>query len=185
MMKKVLTALVSGALFLSGGIVIADSHKDAADQPDPASPVEIFACSYNDGKGPADLDAAVDKWNAWADKQGLDDYSAWTLVPYYAGPEQEFDVIWLGAAPSAKALGRAQDTWLATGGKVQDGGGSEEFDFKYIAAWQNLEDQGADWDQYSAGGYAKAGELFAGKLDCDSSRVYLATNRRMAKDDDE
>jgi hypothetical protein len=261
MMKKVLTALVSGALFLSGGIVIADSHKDAADQPDPASPVEIFACSYNDGKGPADLDAAVDKWNAWADKQGLDDYSAWTLVPYYAGPEQEFDVIWLGAAPSAKALGRAQDTWLATGGKVQEafndastcnahanfaalqfkappkrenpsnivisfsdcnmadglsfddvapalgewadyrkghgstsgiwaffpayGGGSEEFDFKYIAAWQNLEDQGADWDQYSAGGYAKAGELFAGKLDCDSSRVYLATNRRMAKDDDE
>jgi hypothetical protein len=260
-MKKVLTALVSGALFLSANIVFADSHEKAEDQSDPANPIEIYACSYNDGKGPADLDAAANKWNAWADKQGLDDYSAWTLVPYYSGPEQEFDVLWLGASASAKAMGRAQDDWLANGGKVQDafteattctahsnfatvqfkapperddpsnivisfsdcnmadgvdfddvapalsewadyrsehgstsgiwvlfpayGGGGEEFDFKYVAAWQNLEDQGADWDQYSAGGYAKAGELFAGKLDCDSSRVYLAKNRRMAKDDEE
>lgn len=65
------------------------------------------------------------------------------------------------------------------------GQGGEEFDFKMIGAWENLEDQGADWDQYSAEGWEKAEELFAGKLSCDSARVYLATNRRRAADNDE
>ncbi len=259
-MKRILSVLVSGSLLLSLGVAIADSHEDAADGPDPATPVELFACTYNDGKGPADLDAVSAKWNAWADKQGLDDYAAWTLVPYYSGPEQEFDFLWLGGSASAKALGRAQDTWLATGGKVMEafnelsncdahanyavlqyktppkrenpsnivisfsdcnmsdgatfsdisplltewsqyksdhgstsgmwvffpayGGGGEDFDFKYIQAWQNLEDQGADYDQYNESGWQKANELFADKVDCDSSRVYLATNRRTAADDE-
>jgi hypothetical protein len=40
------------------------------------------------------------------------------------------------------------------------GGGGEEFDFKFIAAWQNLEDQGVDYDQYSESGWMKAEELF-------------------------
>ena len=75
-------------------------------------PVELFTCNYNEGKGAADLDKAVEKWNAWADKIGLDDYSAWTLTPYYFGPEQEFDIIWLGAAKDAVALGKVQDAYL-------------------------------------------------------------------------
>ncbi len=64
------------------------------------------------------------------------------------------------------------------------GGGREDFDFRFVAAWQNLEDQGRDWDQYSESGWKKADELFAGKLACDAARVYLATNRRMAEDDE-
>lgn len=257
-MKKFLTVLVSGGLFLSAGIVFADEHEGDADV---ATPVEMFACKYNDGKGPADLDPVIKKFNAWADKQGVDDYSAWTLVPYYASPEQDFDELWLGASPNAMALGRTQDSWLAGGGKVQAafdevltcdthaayavlqmkeppkrdnpsnivisfsdcntaegttfddmympliewgkykgengstggmwvffpsfGGGGEDFEFKWVTAYQNLEDMGADWDQFSEGGWQKANELFAGKLHCDSSRSYLATNRRMAEDDDE
>lgn len=65
------------------------------------------------------------------------------------------------------------------------GGGGEDFAFKWVTAYQNLEDLGSDWDQYSESGWQKGNELFAGKLDCDSARTYLATNRRMAKDDDE
>ncbi|MGB5625957.1 MAG: hypothetical protein WBM61_09520 [Woeseiaceae bacterium] len=260
-MKKFLTLLVSGGLFLSVGVGIADEHEGEAEEANVATPVEMFSCKYKEGKGPADTDAATKKWNAWADKQGVDDYSAWTLVPYYSGPEQDFDVLWLGASPNGKALGRIQDSWIATGGKAADafdeaiscdthgayavlqmkappkrdnpsnivisfsdcdmvgdttfddmypaliewgkykgengstagmwvffaanGGGGEEFDFKWVTAHQNLEDQGADFDQYSESGWQKGNELFAGKLDCDSSRTYLATNRRMAKDDDE
>lgn len=260
-MKKLLTLLVSGGLLLSFGIGIADEEGAAADEPNVASPVEMFVCKYNEGKGPADLDAAVKKFNAWADKKGIDDYSAWTLVPYYSSPEQDFDVLWLGGSKKAKAMGRVQDTWLATGGKEQEGfnaaitcnthaaysvlqmkappkrdnpsnivisfsdcntsegstfddlyepmmewgkykgengstagmwvffpafgGGAEEFDFKWVEADQNLEDMGADWDQFSEGGWQKANELFAGKVRCDSSRSYLATNRRMAAKDDE
>jgi len=260
-MKKFVTLLVSGGLFLFAGIGIADEHEGEAEEANVATPLEMFACKYNKGKGPADLDAAVKKFNAWGDKQGIDDYSAWTLVPYYSSPEQEFDVLWLGGSEKAKALGRVQDAWLATGTKEQEGfnevitcdthaaysalqmkappkrdnpskvvisftdcntadgttfddlympliewgqymgehgstagmwvffsaygGGGEEFDFKLVDSFQNLEDLGADWDHMNESGWQKANELFAGKLRCDSSRSYLATNRRMAKDDDE
>jgi hypothetical protein len=260
-MRKLLTMLVSGGLFLSVGVGIADEHEGEAEEANVATPLEMFACSYKEGKGAADLDAAIKKWNVWADKQGVDDYSAWTLVPYYSGPDQDFDVLWLGGSEKAKTLGRIQDTWLASGGKAQDafneaiscdthagyavlqmkappkrdnpsnvvisfsdcdmvsdatfddmypamiewgkykgdngstagmwvffpayGGGGEDFAFKWVTAHQNLEDQGADFDQYSESGWQKGNELFAGKVDCDSARTYLATNRRMAKDDDE
>ena len=260
-MKKLQTALVSGSLVLLAGTGFADDHEGAADDANVATPVEMFACTYNEGKGPADLDAATRKWNAWADKNGVDDYSAWTLVPYYSGPDQDFDVIWLGGSDDAKTLGRVQDTWLATGSKEAEGfadvvscnvhaayavlgikspperddpsnivisfsdcntaegttfddlymplvewgkykgdngstagmwvffpsfgGGGEEFDFKWVTAHQNLEDMGADWDQFSKSGWEKANELFRGKLDCDSSRTYLATNRRRAAENDE
>jgi hypothetical protein len=76
-------------------------------------PVELFTCSYNDGKGSGDLDKVIDKWNAWADKNAIDDYAAWTLTPYYFGPDQDFDVIWLGAGKDAVALGKAQDSYIA------------------------------------------------------------------------
>jgi len=260
-MKRLITALVSCGLMLSAGIGIADEHEGEADEANVATPVEMFACKYNEGKGPADLDAATKKWNAWADKSGVDDYSAWTLVPYYSGPDQDFDVIWLGGSDNAKTLGRVQDAWLATGSREAEGfaevvscdvhaayavlrmkkppkrdnpsnilisfsdcntaegtsfddlympiiewgkykaengstagmwvffpsfgGGGEEFDFKWVTAHQNLEDMGADWDQFSQSGWEKANELFAGKLHCDSTRSYLATNRRMAGEDDE
>ena len=64
------------------------------------------------------------------------------------------------------------------------GGGGEDFEFKLVAAYQNPEDLGADRDRYSVDGWQKANELFAGKLKCDSSRSYLAANRRMAEDDE-
>lgn len=260
-MKKFLTVLVSGGLLLSVGIGIADEHEGEAEEANVAVPVEMFACKFNEGKGPADMKPVYKKFNAWADKQGIDDYTAWSLAPYYATPEQDFDQIWLGVSPKAKALGRAQDSWLATGGKVQEafdevntcdvhaaysalkikspperdnpsnifisfsdcnmtdgtsfddlynpliewgkyaaengstagmwvffpvhGGGGESFDFKFVAAWQNLEDRGADWDSYSESGWQKANELFAGKVECDSSRGYLASSVRMAEDDEE
>lgn len=41
-------------------------------------------------------------------------------MPYYFSPNQEFDVLWLGASPKAKTLGRIQDSWLATGSKAQE-----------------------------------------------------------------
>ena len=64
------------------------------------------------------------------------------------------------------------------------GGGGEEFDFRFVAAWGNLEQQGADYDQYSKEGWKKGNELSSGKLDCDSSRVHLTKNLRMAEDEE-
>ena len=262
-MNRYLMSLGAGVLVLvlgfGTGMVRADGHAEGQEM-EPATPIEIFACRYNEGQGPADMEDPVEEFNDWADDADIN-YSAWTLTPYYFGPEQEFDFLWLGGSPNAKTLGSVQDAWLATGGDIQDefnevatcnahgnfaalqfkkpperenpsnvvisfsdcnmaegmtfgdvapalgewaayreghgstagmwvlfpayGSGGEEFDFKFVASHQNLADQGADWDQYSEGGWQKAEELFAGKLECDSSRVYLATNRRMAADDDE
>ncbi len=58
------------------------------------------------------------------------------------------------------------------------GGGGEEFDFKYVSTHANFKTQGTDWDQHAAGSYEKAGELFGGVMDCDSSRVYMAATQR-------
>lgn len=254
-MKKSLIALATGSLVIAAGFSNGLAQDDEDDNN--VVPVELYACNYNDGKGPADLDKAVAKWNAWADSRGVKDYTAWTLTPFYASPEQEFDVLWLGVTPSAKALGAAQDDWLANGAAIQAefdkaspcnahsnfaavefkapperenrshivisfsdcniedgrsfgddvapaisawadyrtqngstsgiwvlfpvyGGGGEKFDFKYVTAYGNLAEQGADWDQYAAAGRHKARELFRGMIDCDSARVYSATNRRRA-----
>jgi hypothetical protein len=109
MMKtNLISGLMMALLFLAGSTTVY-----AQDEGINVIPVELFTCSYQEGKGPADLDDVVDKWNAWADKNKNDDYAAWTLTPYYYGPEQEFDFIWLGAGKSAVALGKAQEAFLA------------------------------------------------------------------------
>ena len=84
-------------------------------------PVEIFVCKYNDGKGPADLDKVIARWNKFMDDNGVDNYAAWTLSPYYFGTEQDFDVAWLGASADGNAMGSATQTWITKGGDVQKG----------------------------------------------------------------
>jgi hypothetical protein len=237
--------------------------EDEAAVSDPAVPVELYGCKYNEGMGSSDLDKVVATWNDWADDHGMDDYTAWTLTKFYSGPEQDFDYLWMGVSSSAKSLGAAQDDWIANGGKAaaafeklgpcevhanyaavnfkppargdgppsslvmafsdcniaegksfgEDvapalgawakyrtdhgssasiwaffpvyGGGGEEHDFKYVTGHTSHEQQGIDWDAYSAGGYIKAGEIFGDVLVCDSSRVYNATLRRNAEYSDE
>ncbi len=246
--------LASSSLICAAGISNSVAQEEEGEG---AIPVETYACKYNEGMGPADLDAAVAKWNAWADDHGLNDYSAWTLTKFYYGPDQEFDVLWLGVSQTSQGMGAAQDDYLASGTSIaaefekaltcdghgqfaalnfkeppdtEDppssvfisfsdcniadgkdfgddiapaisawadfrteqgsaaghwiffpvyGGGGEEFDFKYVTGHRTLEAQGIDWDNYDPD---KISEIFADMLDCDSTRVYLAQNRRRAAD---
>ncbi|MFT5501741.1 MAG: hypothetical protein ACI88G_001880, partial [Woeseiaceae bacterium] len=118
-MKKILLlAFFTGTTFLIGTAPVS-----AQDGP-VVIPVEMFTCTFNDGKDADDLDDVVDKWNAWADEQGVDDYAAWTLTPYYYGPGANagFDVIWMGAAKNGVALGTRQDQFMA-----EDAGLNEDF----------------------------------------------------------
>jgi hypothetical protein len=114
-MNKLMLTLVTGGVVFAAGLNTAVAQDDNS-----VSAVEMYACSYADGKGPADLDEVIDKWNEWADDQGLTDYSVWTLTPFYAGPEQDFDYIWLGATETGKGMGDVQDMWLANGGTLGD-----------------------------------------------------------------
>jgi len=257
-MKKTTIAFVTIALAMGAAApAVADDH---GGELEPATPVELYPCSYREGMDYGDLEAVIDEWTEWADDTELTDYSAWTMVPWYSGENQDFDVAWLGGAETAAALGAAQDDYIANGRGIAArfeevlqcdahsafavlefrepperenpdnlvisfsdctlaegtgfndlvpsimqwanyrgdngstagmwtfmpamGGGGEAFDFKWVTAHQNLEDMGKDFDQYSQAGWEKAEELFMGKVDCDSSRVYLATNHRRAESDD-
>ncbi|MDX1517408.1 MAG: hypothetical protein R3288_11240, partial [Woeseiaceae bacterium] len=113
-------SLTSALLILYSMPVIADEHEgDGA----VATPIEIYTCNYADGKTQKDFDAVTAKFNAWADDAGMTEYSAWQLMPFYSSPTQDFDFVWLGASPSAQSMGRDQDKWFATGGKI-----AEEFE---------------------------------------------------------
>ena len=97
-------------LLVSGSVLGQDSGLASK-----VVPVEIFTCSFRDGKGMSDIDAAVEGFNAYLDDNDVDDYAAWTLTKSYYGAEQEFDIIWLGAWADGNAMGRATDMVNATG----------------------------------------------------------------------
>ncbi len=253
MKKTSMTSFVAGLVLLAGsGAALAqdDTFK--------VIPIELFTCNYIDQKGPADLDAVVDKWNMWADQSGVDDYAAWTLTPFYFGSEQTFDVIWIGAGKDGVALGKAQDSYNAENAglhaafsevlscdghasyaslnfkaapegktpsdsvmtfsdcKYKDGasfdmlsaamgewaqyqsdagstapifhwypvygGGGEEYSFKWLEAYENMAELGADFDRMGNGeGWIVNNRLFSELISCDSSRAYLAKNRRFVQ----
>ena len=51
-------------------------------------PVEVKVCSFTEGMGQVDLDKWFEKFNAWTGPAPTPEgYSAWTLTPFYYGPE--------------------------------------------------------------------------------------------------
>ncbi|MDX1405184.1 MAG: hypothetical protein R3192_11625 [Woeseiaceae bacterium] len=252
-MKKILISTIVSCVIVLAGSVTSSAQDDML-----VIPVELYTCKYNNRQGPDDLDRVVARWNSWADSNAMDYYAAWTLTPYYYSPEQEFDVIWLGAAKDAVALGRGQSAWLGGTHGLQDdfdevltcdshsnfasinfkmppenatpqnsiltfsdctfedgasftalgaamrqwaeyldqqgstagiwhwypvyGGGGEQFDFKWLEAFSNLEELGADYERYgNGGGFVTAGRLMGHLIDCDSARAYIAESRRFVQ----
>lgn len=84
-------------------------------------PVHLYACSFREDQDRGDLERVIDRWIRYADENGMSNYSAWTLTPYHYGPNQDFDVIWMGAYTDGNALGAGVDQWLANGSDIYDG----------------------------------------------------------------
>jgi len=82
-------------------------------------PVELYICKFNEGQGMAELNDVIARWSKYADDSGMKDYAAWTLTPFFYGPEQDFDIIWLGAYKDGNVMGKELDNWLSTGGELQ------------------------------------------------------------------
>ena len=78
-------------------------------------PVEVYACKYNEGKTVADLNPIIDRWNEFADDNDLDNYAAWMLTPFFFTPEQDFDMLWLGAWSDGNAMGAGLQNWIEDG----------------------------------------------------------------------
>lgn len=251
-MRKPTTAIAAASLVCLMGAAIA--QEDDAPAAPSFNPAETYSCSYNDGMGPAELDALVEDWSAWMDERGANNYFASTLVPFYHGADT-FDFAWLGAWMSGEEMGKSTDDWLMNGGefagrfaelascdthsgwavtqikappegespdnfllqfsdcKVVEGqtmsdawggiasfaeyqneqgyrngiwlmfaaygGGDAEFDFKIVSSSKDFSELGREWDLYAnGGGYQAHVEAIGGFLECDESRVYLATVRR-------
>lgn len=111
-MKKNLIAAAAATMVLVSGVAIAQDEQEMPS----FSPVETFTCNYNEGMGPDDLDAAVDKWNKWMDKEGQTNYFAATMIPIYHGADT-FDFGWLGFYPTGSEMGAGTDHWAAGGGE--------------------------------------------------------------------
>jgi len=112
--KKTLATLISACLIAAAGTAAADSHESEGPS---FRPIEAFACNYNDGKGPADLEEANAEWNEWMDDEGQDDYFAATMTPNYYG-EWPFDVAWIGVWRDGNAMGTGTDLWISEGGEL-------------------------------------------------------------------
>jgi hypothetical protein len=111
-------AALSAILALAAGMTAAQDNQQPVEIVSKIVAAEVWTCSYNDGQGPEDLDAAVEAWTAWADEGDVDDYAAWTLTRHYYSAEQDFDFIWLGAWSDGNAMGRGTDMLYSTGGEI-------------------------------------------------------------------
>jgi hypothetical protein len=118
MHKKLLTSVVLLPLLLSGWT--AAFAQEEEDKPPYVTPVDTFTCSYNDDKGPGDLEKAITNWNAWMDDEGVDSYGAVTMTPYYFG-DDTFELGWLGFWTSQEAMGTGIDNYLTKGGEAAEG----------------------------------------------------------------
>ena len=91
----------------------------AAQEQAPAT-IEIFAdCHYIGNKGINDLHAAAAKFNAWADRHNIKDYSAYILTPYAYSDDITADFLWLGTWPNGVAMGGETKTYLAEGAQIR------------------------------------------------------------------
>jgi hypothetical protein len=103
----------------SASVVVVASPAAYAQEEDKGpefSAMEAFTCNYNDGKGPADLDGAVDTWTSYMDEGSANNYFAMTMTPQMHGAET-FDVGWLGVSPTGEELGQGRDAYIANGGE--------------------------------------------------------------------
>ena len=82
-------------------------------------PVEIYTCKYKEGQGSAELDSVIASWNQFEDDSKTATYAGYLLTPFFYGPEQDFDIIWLGAFKDGNAMGANLQNWISKGGEVQ------------------------------------------------------------------
>ncbi|MBT5104260.1 MAG: hypothetical protein HOM23_09445 [Porticoccaceae bacterium] len=114
-MKKFITTLT---IILSSLIIttsaMADHHGPQT------SAIEMFQCSFANGRDMDDVKKVAAEWDQWGDGKFTDAYSAYIMQPIiYNGADFPIDYIWLGVAENHEAMGRIKDEWFAQGAKLQ------------------------------------------------------------------
>lgn len=108
------TLLVAAALSLSAGLAQAQSGSPEI------APAEFYPCTFNDGKGMADLQKVIAKWNDFMDANDDTGYQAWLLLPnFVSGDNGSWHVGWLGSWPDGNAMGKSLQIWNTKGTDLQ------------------------------------------------------------------
>ncbi|PLW81270.1 hypothetical protein CWI75_16725 [Kineobactrum sediminis] len=111
-MKKAVQVM-TGALVLAS-FTVAPVH---ADEHMRAQPVELYACTFREGKSMKDLEKANTNFKKWA-AANTSGHTAWMITPQFRSAETEFDVGWIGGYQSADHFGAAIDKWVNESGNV-------------------------------------------------------------------
>ena len=111
-MKNVIRMTVGAAMLAA--LTTAPAH---ANDHMAAQPVELYACTFRDGKGMKDLEKANNDFKKWA-ASNTSGHSAWMITPQFRSMETEFHVGWIGAYQSAEAFGASVDKWVNASGSV-------------------------------------------------------------------
>jgi hypothetical protein len=112
-MRKLLLSIVAAIVLPLSGLNIASAQDDGPPQ---FRPVELWACTFRDGKDQGDMDDVYDDLRKiTADSP----YAAWQLNPYFVGNLlDQFDFIYLGAWTDGKAMGADLEHYLANSAAV-------------------------------------------------------------------
>jgi hypothetical protein len=115
-MKKSIVLTMVGACVTCALPHEASAQQDAM-QPTPI--LEAFGCTFKGNNDMDDFRAVTARWNAWADRHNVKDYSAFILTPYLYSAQLTYDLVWLGGWPSGAAMGAGEALWFAEGQDLQ------------------------------------------------------------------
>lgn len=111
-MKNAICMTAGAAVFAT--LATVPAH---ADDHMTAQPVELYACTFRDGKGMKDLEKANTNFKKWA-ASNSSGHTAWMITPQFRSMETEFHVGWIGAHQSAESFGANMDKWANASGSV-------------------------------------------------------------------
>jgi len=108
-----------GSSFVSAVVLATGAGaQENAPTPTPTPVIEIFPCTYIGNNDIDNLRTVNTRFNAWADRNSVTTYTAFTLTPYAYSADLETDVLWLGAWPNGTAMGENEALWQSQGGDV-------------------------------------------------------------------
>ena len=113
---KQLSKLLGTSFF--SAVVLATGAGAQENAPTPTPVIEIFPCTYIGNNDIDNLRTVNTRFNAWADRNSVTTYTAFTLTPYAYSADLETDVLWLGAWPNGTAMGENEALWQSQGGDV-------------------------------------------------------------------
>ena len=107
--KAILLAFICGITIST--TVVANDHASSEQRP-----VEIWPCSFYDGKSATDLDAWFVDFNAFADSMTNSGFSSYMWVPNFVSDLDRADVVLTFGFPSLTAMGQTMDEFFGSKG---------------------------------------------------------------------